>query len=250
MISQLSNALLSSPQPISIRPGPYTVAAATASLLMNLPVPFTKAAIVNPCAKPDAKGKLAQKVVFPAAVLTAEMGTVTGKFAPDRYTIELAVELTAPGTLKSNVMFFGSGAVTTVSGPNVVRLMLESGWGHEPGTMNIWIAVKAKLGDPPVRNGAADGVFFCVKRKKPTCSPSWARTAPKRGTRGLSSSASAAKMAWASGSVPRTMSVKVWARAMAWRKVLTGNWYWQGLMAVWLADVRMPFTPRACSCSC
>ena len=116
--------------------------------------------------------------------------------------------------------------------------------------MNIWIAVKAKLGDPPVKNGAADGVFFCVKRKKPTCSPSWARTEPKRGTNGLSSPASAAKTAWASGSVPRTTSVKVWARAMAWRKVLTGNWYWQGLMAVWLADVRMPFTPRACSFSC
>ena len=71
-----------------------------------------------------------------------------------------------------------------------------------------------------------------------------------RGTRGLSSPASEAKMAWASGRVPRTTSVKVWARAMAERKVETGNWYAQGWMAVWLADVRMPFTPRACSFSC
>ena len=30
--------------------------------------------------------------------------------------------------------------------------------------MNCWMAVKAKLGDPPVRKGAAEGVFFCTKR--------------------------------------------------------------------------------------
>ena len=57
-------------------------------------------------------------------------------------------------------------------------------------------------------------------------------------------------MAWASGSVPRTMSVKVWARAMACMKLVTGNWYSQGMMALWLAFTRMPFTPTACSFSC
>lgn len=70
------------------------------------------------------------------------------------------------------------------------------------------------------------------------------------GTRGLSSPPSEAKMAWASGRVPRTTSVNVWARAMADLKVVTGKLYSQGLMAVWLADVRIPFTPRACNFSC
>ncbi len=83
--------------------------------------------MVNPFAKPDANGKLALNEVFPAAALTLEIGTVTGKFAPERYTIELALALTVPGTENSSVMFFAMGVVTTVSGPKVVKLTLESG---------------------------------------------------------------------------------------------------------------------------
>lgn len=89
--------------------------------------------------------------------------------------------------------------------------------------MNSLSALNANAGDPPVRKGAAEGVFFCVKRKKPTCSPSWARTEPKSLTRGVSSPPSVAKTVWASGRVPRTMSVKVAARAMASRNVVGGN---------------------------
>ena len=70
-------------------------------------------------------------------------------------------------------------------------------------------------------------------------------TEPKRGTRPLSSPASAAKAAWASGSVPRTTSVKVWARAMASTKVATGNSYSQGVIVVSPAFARMPLTPAA-----
>ena len=118
--------------------------------------------MVNPFANPDANGKLALKLLLPATVLTSEIGTVRGTFAPERYTIELLVEETAPGTEYCSVMFLAMGVLRTVKGPKVVRLMLESGWGQELGTINICIAVKAKLGDPPVRNGAADGVFFCT----------------------------------------------------------------------------------------
>ena len=111
-----------------MRPGPYKVAAATASLLLKVwPAPLTKAAMVNPSAKPDANGKLAAKEDFPATVLTFEIGTVTGRFAPERYAIELAAELTTPGTANCSVIFFACGVVTTVRGPNVVRLTLDSG---------------------------------------------------------------------------------------------------------------------------
>ena len=69
----------------SMRPGPYKVAAATASLLLKVwPAPLTKAAMVKPFAKPDSNGKLAAKEDFPASVLTWEIGTVTGRFAPER----------------------------------------------------------------------------------------------------------------------------------------------------------------------
>ena len=40
--------------------------------------------------------------------------------------------------------------------------MVESGFGHESGTMNCCRAENAKLGVPPVKNGAAEGVFFCA----------------------------------------------------------------------------------------
>ena len=119
---------VSIPQPTSIRPGPYTVAAATASLLEKFPVPFTNAAIVNPFAKPSANGKPALKVVFPSAPgSVAEIGTVTGTFAPERYTIEFALSLTGPSTANTSCIFFGSGVVTTVSGAKVVRLIPDSG---------------------------------------------------------------------------------------------------------------------------
>ena len=123
-------------QSTSMRPGPYTVALATESVLLKVvPAPFTNAAMVNPFAKPDSNGKLAWNWNAPATGVTLEMGTATGRFCPERYTIELLKELTDPGTENSSVMFFASGVVRTVSLPNVVSLISGSGCGHEPFTM-------------------------------------------------------------------------------------------------------------------
>lgn len=149
-------------QLISIRPGPYTVAAATASLVAKFPVPLTKAAIVSPFAKPASNGKSALKCVTPPENVASEIRTVTGRSGPDRYTIAFWSQSTCPATEYSSVMFFGSGLVTTFSVPKVVSGISESGFGQEPGTMNICSAVNAKLGEPPVRRGAAEGTFPCA----------------------------------------------------------------------------------------
>ena len=124
---------------------------------------MTSAAIVKPCAKPESKGKLAVKCEYPPIEVTVEMGTVTGRFCPEMYTIEFVSGPTSPGAANSNVIFWASGVVTTSKGPNVfnppaVRVAMSC--GQEPGTINVWSAVNAKLGDPPVRKGAAEAVFF------------------------------------------------------------------------------------------
>ena len=59
-------------------------------------------------------------------------------------------------------MFFASGLVITSRGSNEGRLMVESGVGHESGTMKRLRAENAKLDVPPVKKGAAEGVFFCA----------------------------------------------------------------------------------------
>jgi len=68
--------------------------------------------------------------------------------------------------------------------------------------------------------------------------------------RGISWPPSIAKAACASGSVPRAMSVNVWARSMASEKVLTGKLYWQGAMGLWPALARMALTPMEWTFSC
>jgi len=68
--------------------------------------------------------------------------------------------------------------------------------------------------------------------------------------RGISWPASTAKAACASGSVPRAMSVKVWARSRASGKVLTGKVYWHGAMGAWPAVARMALTPMEWTFSC
>jgi len=68
---------------ISIRPGPYSVAAATSSFVINvLLVQLTNAVIVNPFANlaADSNGKLAMKYNILVMDVAVEIRTETGRF--------------------------------------------------------------------------------------------------------------------------------------------------------------------------
>ena len=126
--------------------------------------------------------------------------------------------------------------VVTVKGLKVASGMLDRGVGQDPGTMKFCRAVKAKSAVPPVRKGAAEGVLRWRARNQPTCSPSWARMEPRRGTLPTSSPPSVAKTTWTAGTVPRAMSVKVSASRMALGKSVTGKLYLQGATGAWPAE--------------
>ena len=129
------------PHIISSTPGPNSVFAATALAFANVsPVPLTSAAIVSPFANPLANGKLALKYDKPPILVTCPMGTVTGRFWPERYTMELVSGATVAGTAYVTVwLLVEEGGVATVSGPKVgTAAATRATPGQEPGTMTFW----------------------------------------------------------------------------------------------------------------
>ena len=175
-------------QLISIKPGPYMAASATAVALAKGPMPLVTAAMVSPSenmAVLFVKGNKAENVVMLFAVLTFVMGSTTAMFCPEMYETYIPERLGEPEMAKSSIFVFAVGfAVMTVSGIKVgMSALIEAIFGHEPGMMNDWSAVKANGPADAVRNAEEEGFLLCAMRYQPVCSPSCPMMDATKGTR-------------------------------------------------------------------